>query len=161
MDLRVCTTTEIQRHLDDFGLAQEFGTYGKIRGLSGGQKVKLVLAAAMWNCPHLLVLDEPTNYLDRDSLGALSRAIKEFQGGVLMISHNAEFFGDIAPEVWEVPGDQKVHVSGAEWMEAVKAKELAEAKAKKKGVPKQDEEKFDALGNNCLLYTSPSPRDRG
>jgi elongation factor 3 len=51
------TTSEIQAHLDDFGLAQEFGTYGKIRGLSGGQKVKLVLAAAMWNCPHLLVLD--------------------------------------------------------------------------------------------------------
>jgi ATPase subunit of ABC transporter with duplicated ATPase domains len=65
LDLRPVTTKEIQSHLDDFGLAQEFGTYGKIRGLSGGQKVKLVLAAAMWNCPHLLVLDEPTNYLDR------------------------------------------------------------------------------------------------
>lgn len=49
LDLRPVTTSEIQRHLDDFGLAQEFGTYGKIRGLSGGQKVKLVLAAAMWN----------------------------------------------------------------------------------------------------------------
>lgn len=51
-------TKEIQKHLDDFGLEQEFGTYGKISGLSGGQKVKLVLASAMWNCPHLLVLDE-------------------------------------------------------------------------------------------------------
>jgi len=58
LDLRPVTTTEIQKHLDDFGLAQEFGTYGKVKGLSGGQKVKLVLAAAMWNCPHLLVLDE-------------------------------------------------------------------------------------------------------
>jgi elongation factor 3 len=61
LDLRPVTTTEIQKHLDDFGLAQEFGTYGKIRGLSGGQKVKLVLAAAMWNCPHLLILDEPVS----------------------------------------------------------------------------------------------------
>ena len=50
LDLRPVTTSEIQSHLDDFGLAQECGTYGKIRGLSGGQKVKLVLAAAMWNC---------------------------------------------------------------------------------------------------------------
>ena len=58
LDIRPVTLTEIQNHLDNFGLAQEFGTYGKIRGLSGGQKVKLVLAAAMWNCPHLLVLDE-------------------------------------------------------------------------------------------------------
>ncbi len=58
LDLRPTTVSEIQKHLDDFGLAQEFGTYGKIRGLSGGQKVKLVLAAALWTCPHLLVLDE-------------------------------------------------------------------------------------------------------
>lgn len=56
LDLRPCTTTEIQRHLDDFGLPQEFGTYGKIRGLSGGQKVKLVLAAAMWNCKMMMMM---------------------------------------------------------------------------------------------------------
>ena len=48
LDLRPVTTSEIQSHLDQFGLPQEFGTYGKIRGLSGGQKVKLVLAAAFW-----------------------------------------------------------------------------------------------------------------
>jgi elongation factor 3 len=51
--------------------------------------VKLVLAAAMWNLPHLIVLDEPTNFLDREALGALATAIKEFQGGVIMISHGA------------------------------------------------------------------------
>ena len=55
-----------------------------MKNLSGGQKVKCVIGASMWFCPHIVVLDEPTNYLDRDSLGALSRAIKEFQGGVLM-----------------------------------------------------------------------------
>ena len=54
LDLRPVTTSEIQRHLDNFGLPQEFGTYGKIRGLSGGQKVKLVLAAAFWTVPHLV-----------------------------------------------------------------------------------------------------------
>ena len=51
--------------------------------------MKLVLAAAMWNNPHLLVLDEPTNYLDRESLGALASAINDFQGAVIMISHNS------------------------------------------------------------------------
>ena len=51
--------------------------------------MKLVLAAAMWNNPHLLVLDEPTNYLDRESLGALAAAINDFQGAVIMISHNS------------------------------------------------------------------------
>ncbi len=64
--------------------------------------MKLVLAAAMWHCPHLLVLDEPTNYLDRDSLGALAQAIKEFGGGVVMISHHSEFVGALANEVWDL-----------------------------------------------------------
>merc|ERR1719183_2623679 len=90
----------------------------------------------MWFCPHLVVLDEPTNYLDRDSLGALSAAIKEVQG------------------------DQKVHVSGAEWMEAVRAKELAEQKAKKKSIPKQDDDKFDALGNKIETAVAAADIDR-
>ena len=51
--------------------------------------MKVVLAAAMWLNPHILVLDEPTNYLDRDSLGALATAIREYGGGVVMISHNS------------------------------------------------------------------------
>ena len=131
-----------------------------MKNLSGGQKVKCVIGASMWFCPHIVVLDEPTNYLDRDSLGALSRAIKDFEGGVLMISHNAEFFGDIAPEIWEVPGDQKVHISGAEWMEAVRAKELADAKAKKKAAPTQEEDKFDALGNKIESTVAAADIDR-
>ena len=73
-----------------------------MRGLSGGQKVKVVLGAAMWNNPHMLVLDEPTNYLDRDSLGALSEAIKSFGGGVIMITHNQEFSNAICSETWTV-----------------------------------------------------------
>ena len=120
LDLRPVTTTEIQKHLDDFGLAQEFGTYGKIRGLSGGQKVKLVLAAAMWNCPHLLVLDEPTNYLDREALGALSAALNAWGGSVLMISHNKEFYSSVCKEEWHV-GDGKVKVQGVSSERAMKA----------------------------------------
>ena len=159
-NVKPLTTSEIQKHLDNFGLHEEFGTYGKMKNLSGGQKVKCVIGASMWFCPHLVILDEPTNYLDRDSLGALSAAIKEFEGGVLMISHNAEFFSDIAPEVWEVPGDQSVHVSGAEWMEAVRKKELEEAKAKKKQIPKQEEEKFDSLGNKIEAKAAAADFDR-
>ena len=53
----------------------------QIRGLSGGQKVKLVLGAALWYQPHIVVLDEPTNYLDRESLGAMCESLKDFGGG--------------------------------------------------------------------------------
>ena len=50
----------------------------------------MVLAAAMWQNPHVLILDEPTNYLDREGLGALILAIKDYKGGVLIISHNKD-----------------------------------------------------------------------
>jgi len=56
----------------------------------------------MWNNPHMLVLDEPTNYLDRDSLGGLAVAIRDWAGGVVMISHNEEFVGALCPEQWHV-----------------------------------------------------------
>jgi len=136
------TTREVQAHLDDFGLEKEFGTFGKIRGLSGGQKVKLVLAAAMWNQPHLLVLDEPTNYLDRDALGALAAAIKAFAGGVLMITHNKEFYSALCDEEWHVDGG-RVDVQG----EAGERLEAAAAAGRKKKAKAADDEDDKCTGN--------------
>merc|ERR1711924_166958 len=91
-----------------------YAEHTQMRGLSGGQKVKVVIAAAMWNNPHILVLDEPTNYLDRDSLAALAVAIHEFGGGVVVISHNCEFAENVCPEKWRVY-DFKNHVEGQDW----------------------------------------------
>merc|ERR1711966_645922 len=70
--VRPLSTKNVEKHLADCGLDSEFGTHYRMSALSGGQKVKVVLAAAMWNQPHILILDEPTNYLDRESLGALA-----------------------------------------------------------------------------------------
>ena len=78
---RTLSSANVEKHLNDCGLAPEFGTHYRMSALSGGQKVKVVLAAAMWNQPHILILDEPTNYLDRESLGALAGAIAHFEGG--------------------------------------------------------------------------------
>merc|ERR1719195_1768986 len=69
------TTPGVEKHLADFGVPAEFATHNNLRALSAGQKVKVVLGAAMWQNPHILVIDEPTNYLDRDALGALTDAI--------------------------------------------------------------------------------------
>lgn len=55
------TQQAIAKHLQDVGLEQEFSVHTQMRALSGGQKVKVVLGAAMWNNPHILILDEPTN----------------------------------------------------------------------------------------------------
>jgi elongation factor 3 len=98
--LRPLVRKEIESHFTDFGLEPEFTTHNTMRGLSGGQKVKVVLAAATWRRPHVVILDEPTNYLDRESLAALISALKTFEGGVLVITHNREFSESICTEVW-------------------------------------------------------------
>jgi len=94
------TTPGVEKHLADFGVPAEFATHNNLRSLSAGQKVKVVLGAAMWQNPHILVIDEPTNYLDRDALGALTEAIENWLGGVVVISHNLAFCDQVATEKW-------------------------------------------------------------
>merc|ERR1712087_697718 len=94
------TTPGVEKHLADFGVTAEFATHNNLRSLSAGQKVKVVLGAAMWQNPHILVIDEPTNYLDRDALGALTEAIETWSGGVVVISHNLAFCDRVATEKW-------------------------------------------------------------
>merc|ERR1712207_96795 len=94
------TQPSVEKHLGDFGVDPESASHTQISQLSGGMKVKVVLAASMWQNPHVLILDEPTNYLDREGLGALVLAIKDYKGGVLIISHNKEFCDGVATEKW-------------------------------------------------------------
>ncbi|KAK3057190.1 translational elongation factor EF-1 alpha [Extremus antarcticus] len=130
---------EIEAHAANFGLDAELISHSRMRGLSGGQRVKVVLAACSWQRPHLIVLDEPTNYLDRDSLGALSKAIKSFEGGVIIITHSAEFTKDLTEEVWAVM-DGRMTPSGHNWVSG------QGAGPRLKG-DEEEEEKFDAMGN--------------
>merc|ERR1719223_1742322 len=114
--VRPLSTKNVEQHLEDIGLNREFGTHYRMAALSGGQKVKVVLAAAMWNQPHILILDEPTNYLDRESLGALAGAIEEFDGGVVMITHNNEFCSKLCPETWVMDSGHLETKGDADWM---------------------------------------------
>jgi len=114
--VRPLSTKNVEKHLEDCGLQAEFGTHYRMSALSGGQKVKVVIAAAMWNQPHILILDEPTNYLDRESLGALAKAIEEFDGGVVMITHNNEFCSQLCPETWVMDAGHLETKGDAEWM---------------------------------------------
>merc|ERR1711907_562751 len=98
------TQPSIEKHLTNFGVDPESASHTQINQLSGGMKVKVVLAASMWQNPHVLILDEPTNYLNREGLGALVLAIKDYKGGVLIISHNKEFCDGVATEKWIMKG---------------------------------------------------------
>ncbi|RGP80183.1 elongation factor 3 [Fusarium longipes] len=134
---------EIESHCANFGLDAELVSHSRMRGLSGGQRVKTVLAACSWQRPHLIVLDEPTNYLDRDSLGALSKALKKFEGGVIIITHSAEFTKDLTEEVWAVM-DGKMTPSGHNWVQG------QGSGPRLKADDGDEEEKFDAMGNKIV-----------
>lgn len=70
--------------------------------LSGGQRSRVALAAVSYVEPHILVLDEPTNNLDLESVAALADAVEAFKGGVILVSHDQYFVGRVAKEVWLV-----------------------------------------------------------
>jgi elongation factor 3 len=114
--IRTLSSANVEKHLNDCGLTPEFGTHYRMSALSGGQKVKVVMAASMWNQPHILILDEPTNYLDRESLGALAGAISEFEGGVVIISHNNEFVSTLCPEEWVMDAGHLTTRGEVGWM---------------------------------------------
>ena len=142
--LRPLVRREIEKHFEDFGLEREFTSHNTMRGLSGGQKVKVVLGAATWRMPHIIVLDEPTNFLDRESLAALIAAIQSFEGGVAIITHSQEFSEGTCKEIWRMQ-DGTLHASGHNWVEGQGSGERIDKK-------KNDEEevKFDALGNKIV-----------
>ena len=151
---RTLSSANVEKHLTDCGLDPEFATHYRMGALSGGQKVKVVLAAAMWNQPHILILDEPTNYLDRESLGALANAITAFEGGVVIISHNNEFVSTLCPEEWVMDAGNLTTKGEVGWMNRQDDKisdapvitemtdalgNTSEVKQAKKAVSKRDE----------------------
>ena len=70
--------------------------------LSGGEKARLVLAMLVWQRPNLLLLDEPTNHLDLDTREALSMALNEFEGTVMLVSHDRALLREVCDEFWLV-----------------------------------------------------------
>jgi elongation factor 3 len=143
------TASNIAKHLEAIGLDSEFTLHHRMKGLSGGQKVKVVIGAACWMHPHLIVLDEPTNYLDRDSLGGLAGALKDFGGGVVIISHAGEFIDATTTEKWIVGGGD-VKIEGETW--SVSTTKLAKGD--------HLEETVDAAGNIIKVAKQLSEQEK-
>jgi ATP-binding cassette subfamily F protein 3 len=74
----------------------------RAENLSGGEKARLLFALATFHAPHLLILDEPTNHLDVDSREALVRALADYEGAVILISHDRHLIEASADRLWLV-----------------------------------------------------------
>ena len=93
------TVEEYRRRLGSFGISGEL-SLRPIRVLSGGQKSRVAFTDMCWHRPHLLVLDEPTNHLDIESIEGLVDALREFQGGILLVSHDEHLIASVCREIW-------------------------------------------------------------
>ncbi|KAI8346708.1 P-loop containing nucleoside triphosphate hydrolase protein [Mortierella sp. GBAus27b] len=97
------TEEEYRRQLGAFGVTGMVGLQ-QISTLSGGQKSRVAFACLGLQNPHFLILDEPTNHLDMDSIDALTGALKEFKGGVVIVSHDERFIKAVCNEIWVCEG---------------------------------------------------------
>ena len=100
---------DLRRQLGSFGINS--GASGlaslPLSALSGGQRVRVVIARLAMEAPHLLLLDEPTNHLDLYSIDALSDALERFAGGIVLVSHNASLLEKVARDVYIVSGAKR------------------------------------------------------
>merc|ERR1719491_1321414 len=108
---RPLTARELINHFEDFGLPEDISSKRQISMLSSGQRSKVMLAASFWTRPHIVCLDEPTNYLDTDTVEALTKALRNFKGGYVIVSHSESFIAETCEEVWTV-ADGNFTVSG-------------------------------------------------
>jgi len=123
--------------------------YKKIKVLSGGEKSRLALAKLMLEPINFLIMDEPTNHLDMDSKDVLKNALKEFNGSIIIVSHDREFLEDLTNKtvlfrdkaIKEYPGDIR------EFLEKFEIENVSELSAKQKPETKKVETKSSgALG---------------
>jgi ATP-binding cassette subfamily F protein 3 len=99
--LPAASSTAVRGQLARFGLDAD-RAFTKVGSLSGGEKARLLLALATRDAPQLLILDEPTNHLDMDARDALVRALADFGGAVLLITHDPNLVELVADRLWIV-----------------------------------------------------------
>jgi len=92
---------ELRNFLGQFRFTGDM-VHQAVGSLSGGEKARLVLAMLVWQRPNLLLLDEPTNHLDLTTREALSMALNEFEGTVMLVSHDRALLREVCDEFWLV-----------------------------------------------------------
>uniref|UniRef100_A0A6A7G6T7 ABC transporter F family member 3 n=1 Tax=Hirondellea gigas TaxID=1518452 RepID=A0A6A7G6T7_9CRUS len=94
-----------RNQLGRFGISAEL-SIRRMAFLSGGQKSRVAFCILVWRCPHLLILDEPTNHLDMETIDALISAIRSYNGGLLVVSHDQHFLSSVVENFWTLSDGQ-------------------------------------------------------
>lgn len=96
---------DARAHLGKFGLCGDYALQ-PIESLSGGQKARLCLAAVMIHKPHVLLLDEPTNHFSIDAIDALTIALRDFVGAVIVVSHNQSLLCNVCNQLGVIQSEK-------------------------------------------------------
>ncbi|XP_040858678.1 ATP-binding cassette sub-family F member 3 isoform X2 [Ochotona curzoniae] len=102
---------EYRHQLGRYGISGELAMR-PVASLSGGQKSRVAFAQMTMPCPNFYILDEPTNHLDMETIEALGRALNNFRGGVILVSHNERFIRLVCRELWVCEGGGVTRVEG-------------------------------------------------
>lgn len=92
---------KFRSHLGSFGISGNLALRPMYL-LSGGQKSRVAFALITWLKPHILLLDEPTNHLDFDAINALIVALNNFEGGLVVVSHDQYFLSSLCDKLYVV-----------------------------------------------------------
>lgn len=147
----------IRSVLHGFGFDESFYDQ-KISSLSGGQRTRLAIAKQLLETPDLLILDEPTNHLDMQTLSWLEQYLQNYQGALLIVSHDRYFLDLVVNEIYDMHSGVLDHYTGnySRFMELKAAKVLQEQKA----FDKQQEEiaKLEDFVNRNIVRASTTKR---
>uniref|UniRef100_A0A7S3CQM9 ABC transporter domain-containing protein n=1 Tax=Strombidium rassoulzadegani TaxID=1082188 RepID=A0A7S3CQM9_9SPIT len=105
------TSEKIRMHLGSFGISGNLALRPMYL-LSGGQKSRVSFAIITWDRPHILLLDEPTNHLDFDAINALIVALNNFEGGLVVVSHDQYFLSALCDRLYVVDGGTVTQFEG-------------------------------------------------
>ncbi|SDD69511.1 ABC-F family ATP-binding cassette domain-containing protein [Kordiimonas lacus] len=150
---------KVRARLGSFGFGVEKADR-PVESLSGGEKARLMFALATFHAPQLLILDEPTNHLDVDSREALIHAVNDYDGAVLLISHDRHLVEACVDRLWIVEkGDVKRFDGDLEDYKQHLLKERSGERSEKRG-PKADNQKKAARQNAAEIRRQLAPYRR-
>ncbi len=153
------TALTLRSFLGRFGLAGD-SEDRPVATFSGGEKSRLALALLAWQKPHLLLLDEPTNHLDLDMRDALTIALEEYTGAVVLVSHDRSLIRAVADELWLVADGEANLFDGdledyKNWIETRRPREAvaqtAPEKPKAQNAPKPNRKALQSKQNKLEI----------
>ena len=155
--------------VDEHNIRAMIGKFGfnkdkadtKIKELSGGEKARLLFCMMSYDAPHIMLLDEPTNHLDMDARGALTQALNNYEGCVILVSHDPHLVEAVVDQLWLVADGTAKRFDGdlEEYKKLVIEQRKSERSATKKDTKDKKNNKSKGKNNNIDKILQKAERD--